>query len=255
MSYEDRDDYLVDADDDDLEELNEFDVEMDDDDDEESRRVSKKRVSQLISKVKNKERGKYAALAEQFKKVYGVSPEEAIQFGWREAQQYHQQGAPQPQPQPQYQEHQQQQQEVDPVVQKVMEIDQWRYQEELRRQREREAMEFVQLYPNVKFQDIPREVIERRARGGLSLAESYKLHMADQRVNEAARNAAQSTARNIRQRDVYRTEGQDFGGVAGDEVGSLSPEEREFAKNFGMSTKAYAAQKIKLAKMREEGGY
>lgn len=240
--------------------LDAFDLDLDDDagigggdlDDEEQPKVPKSRVAKLVKKRLAKERDKQRKFAEDFKKVYGMSPEEAVTFGMTELRKQQglqaQPAAPQTLPQ---QPAVPVQTTADPTFQKLNELDAQlrRMQEE--RQREREALEFVQAYPNVKFTDIPREVLDRRARGGVTLAEAYKLYFADQLANDAARNAAESATRNAKARNYATTEGADFSGGVEDTSNVLTAEERMFAQSYGMSPKEYLTFKMKVKKSKE----
>jgi len=213
--------------------------------------VPKQRVAQIVKSRLAREKGKVDKLYNDFKKVYGMSPEDAIKFGEQEQRRIVQQApAPAAAPAPPVQ----QGQPVNPVIQKIAELDnRWRRMEQAQMM-EREAAEFVQSFPGVKFEDIPKEVLDRRIMGGLTLAEAYKLYTADRMAQTAAKNAAEATARGIRNRDGLRTEGADYSGGSGDSAGSLTEEERRFAVTYGMSPKAYVAYKARVQKMRDSQG-
>ena len=239
---------------DDADDLDDFDLDLLDDsddlDDDDAVKIPKKRVSELIKKRVAKERGKNVRLRDEFQRVYGMSPEDAIGFGIQEAQKYH--AAP-----PQYGGQQGQQvvspaMPQDPVTQKLSELENRVINHETTRMRELEASEFLRHYPNVAFTDIPRDVLNRRAAGGVTLTEAYRLYMADKHVMDAAKHAAQVTAKNIRSRDGIRVEGSDYSGGAGDTAGSLTDDERQFARMYGMSPKEYVAYKTKLQRSRNE---
>jgi len=233
--------------------------------DEEDDRLPKSRVTEIVKKRLAREKSRYKNLMdelEEFKSVYGVTPREAIEFGKRERQKYAfassplgaQTAAQQPSgavkappldiPSAPV--------AVDPIArQKALELEEWKRRAEEERRREAEAMEFVREFPNVKLEDIPQEVWQRRAAGGVSLAEAYKIVTANRRAAEAAKVAAEKAARDAAERRALRTEGADFSGGTS-EAGSLTDEEREFARVYGMTPKEYAAYKQKVQKLREE---
>lgn len=231
----------------DLDDLEGLDTEVD-----EEERIPKKKVSEIVQRRLAKERAKQRDLVENFRRVYGMTPEEAIDFASREVQKA-QPAKPAPKAQTAEPTSEEQEGVVDPLAQKVMELDNWRQELEERQQREREAQEFVQKFPDIKFEDIPREVLDRRAQGGVTLAEAYKLFTADKMATEAAKKASAATIRNIRSRDVARAEGDDYSGGASD-AGSLAEDERDFAKLFGMSPKEYIAYKMKAQRYKKEEG-
>jgi hypothetical protein len=244
-------------DDDDDYDLDEFDLDLGDDDDDDdddnfgfdsnTGMVAKDRVSKLVQKRLAKEKAKFESeLAaksqtyDQFKKLYGVSPEEAITFGM---QQIGQQQAPQQAAQ---------QEQLDPYTAKLIEIDNWRKEEDSRRQREREALEFVREFPGLADKDIPAEVLARRARGGLTLAEAYKAYMYESNAKNAAQSASQAAARNINARKAMRAEGADYTGSNKATAEMLDPEERKMAADFGMTPKELIAYRRKAEKYRDK---
>lgn len=265
--------------------LDEFDLDLfaDDDDDELEQPdageagdeyVPKARVEKVVKKRLARERAKFEALARQFNEVYGMTPEEVLEVG-RKARQGALPGTPvqagvgaSPAPAPTGQVAQAggTQAEVPPDIptapialdplarQELEEIKRWRQQLEHQTAVEREAQEFVALFPDVKFEDIPREVLERRARGGVTLAEAYMLHTAAQREREALKKGAQGAVLDIERKRRARTEGPDVTGGAEDAVGSLTEEEREFARAYGMTPKEYVRYKQLASKYtgREE---
>lgn len=244
---DDEGDYDYDLDDFDLD-LGDDDADDDDDNfgfDSNTGMVTKERASKLVQKRLAKERAKFESeLAsktqtyEQFKKLYGVSPEEAINFG---IQQMGQQPTP---PAPQ--------QQLDPYTAKLVEIDNWRKEEDSRRQQEREALEFVREFPGVADKDIPPEVLARRAKGGLTLAEAYKAHMFAEHAKTAAQTASQTAARNINSRKAMRTEGTDYTGSQKATIDMLDPEERRLAADFDMTPKELLAYRRKAEKYKEK---
>lgn len=224
-------------------ELDLFDLDLDDDDDgiDEEATIPKTRAQELIKKRLEQERRKTAPLldsAAKFQQVYGVNLEQAIQFAENAAQQRQQQ-------------QQAAQAQADPVAAKFNEIDAWRRERDEQAMREREALEFVQRYPDVKFQDIPEEVINRRQRGGVTLTEAYNLVMGDTRTAEAAKRAAETATHQYRNRDYSRTEGPDLSGGAADVSGSLTDDERKFARMYGMSPKEFVKYKSVVRNSRE----
>lgn len=238
--------------------LDDFDLDLDSDDfdfggEEEEEHIPKSRVKDIVRKRLARERNKVKSLYDQFKEVYGMGPEEVIEYGRRAVME--QQGFVPEQPAAAVGDAVQQPpvDAADPILSKISELEARQRELEEARQREREAMEFLQKFPNVKLSDIPPEVIRRRAQGGVTLAEAYKLYIADKEVEDAAKRAAEETAKNIRTRQKARAEGADYTGGAGDDsTGSLTEEERMFARMYGMTPKQYAAYKSRIAKMREE---
>lgn len=238
-------------------------------DDEE--RIPKRKAERAIRKRIARERAKLENLAQQFRDTYGMTPEEVLEYGRRERERMAagsvgtpgiawRQGPNEAQPQrvhavpegvptaPV---------SLDPVARKkIEEIDNWRRQAEIERQQEREALEFVRLFPDVKFEEIPKEVLARRSRGGLTLAEAYKLHIADQRVQEAMRKGAESALRDVGRKGRMRVEGPDVTGGAGDTLDTLTEEDREFLSEFGGfdSAKEFLAYKRKVERIRREQG-
>jgi len=210
--------------------------------------IPKRKVTEIVKKRLTKERDRQRKLNEsvdKFQKVYGMSLDDAVAFALRE-----QQAAQQTQAQPTGVAGGVQ---LDPVTQKVMEIDNWRRDFEERQQREREALEFVQRYPNTKFEDIPKEVLDRRARGGVTLAEAYRLYAADNETKEAAKKAADAAARNFQSRGTTRVEGVDYGGGGADgDASTMDEEERQFARMYDMTPKEYLTYKHKAKKYTEE---
>jgi hypothetical protein len=233
--------------DDDLENEDLFDLDMDDDQDVDlDEVVPKARVRELVKKRLAQERKKTAPVIEaqnKFKEVYGVDINEALQFGTEERQRM---AAPRVDPVVQAQL------DANPVVKKIVEIDQWKANEIQTRQMEREALEFVQKYPGVQYKDIPQEVITRRQRGGLTLAEAYALGTGSERIQEAARKAAEGATRDYQSRQFTRTEGPDFSGGGKTDTNTLTDEERKFASNYGMKPKEYIRYRAMLQKMKEE---
>lgn len=269
--------------------LDEFDLDLDgdsgddaddftdffDDDGEEDAEdvIPKSRVKEIVKKRLARERNKQKALRDQFKEVYGMDPEEVIEYGRKEAAKYaalmqgqgpfsspagtqRPLGAAEVPPQGAGAAPGEDALPQDPVLRKVLELEARQREMEEARQREREAAEFIQKYPHVKFSDIPPEVLQRRAMGGVTLAEAYKLYMADKEAAEAAKRAAEEAARNAKARARVGAEGADFSGGSsgGDAEGSLTEEERTFAKLYGMTPKQYAAYKAKVRRLREEEG-
>jgi len=238
--------------------LDDFDLDLDDDDegssetfDRQEQMISKERASKLVQKRLAKERAKYDAelasknqVVDKFQKLYGVSLEEALAWGGQQIAQPV--AAPAPQPVTQ--------QPPDPYTAKLMEIDNWRKEEDSRRQREQEALEFVRQFPGMADKDIPSEVIARRARGGISLVEAYKAHMFDTNAQNAAQNATVATARNINARKVMRTEGADYTGINGSKttVDMLDPEDRKLAAQFDMTPKELIAYRRKMEKYKNQ---
>lgn len=242
--------------------LFDLDLDFDDDDTSSDDRIPKTRVQEIVKKRLEQERKKTVPVLDKvskFKEVYGVDLDEAIRFAEAEKSK---------QRQPQVLQTPQQPGGVtgvasgtavppqapplDPVTAKLIEIDNWRRQMTEQAQREREAVEFVSKYPDVKFEDIPKEVLERRQRGGVTLAEAYELVMGDKRAAEAAKRAAEAATKNYRSREFSRTEGPDFSGGAPDDTGSLTDEERKFASMYGMSPKEYVKYKV-IVKQSKEG--
>lgn len=201
--------------------------------------IPKSRVATIVQKRLTKERSKAEKAQNEFRKVYGMSPEEAVAFGLQEQQQQRVATPGQGQI------------PADPVLRKITELDHRWQQMEASRMMEREAAEFVQSFPNVKFDQIPKEVLDRRAAGGVTIAEAYRLLMSDQKAQEAARKAAEAATRGIKARDSLRVEGADYTGGSGDDAGSLTNEERTFARMYGMAPKDYVSYKQKLQRMQE----
>lgn len=220
-----------------------FDLDLVDDDDDalNEETIPKTRAQELIKKRLEQERRKTAPLldsATKFQQVYGVDLEQAIKFAEHAVQQQQQQQVAA-------------QAQIDPVAAKFYEIDVWRRQRDEQAMREREALEFVQRYPTVKFQDIPQEVLQRRQLGGVTLTEAYNLAMGDKRTADAAKHAAESVTKQYRARDYGRTEGPDFSGGAPDSAGSLTDDERKFAKMYGMLPKEFVKYKTIVRNSKE----
>lgn len=236
--------------------------------------IPKSRAREIVQKRLARERNKMKAFEEQFREVYGLSPEEVLEFGRREIAKYRtsagthagwpatvasgpgsggagdkatvdesvRPGASK------------ETATTDPVVQKVLDLERRLIEMDTARQLEREAADFVRRYPGVRFEDIPPEVLQRRAMGGVTLAEAYKLYMADKEAVEAAKRAAEETARNIKAREKVRAEGADYSGGTDEGAGSLTQEEREFARTWGMTPKEFLAYKYKVQKLKEKEG-
>lgn len=256
--------------------LDEFDLDLDggndddadladlfgDDDEEVEDAVPKSRVKEIVKKRLARERNKQKALRDQFKEVYGMDPEDVVEYGRKEAAKYAtlvQEQAPfgaavGTSPRGAGTAEEEKELPQDPVIRKILELETRQREMEEARQREKEAAEFIQKYPHVKFSDIPPEVLQRRAMGGVTLAEAYKLFVADKEATEAAKRAAEETARNIKSRAKAGAEGADFSGGSsgGDVEGSLTEEERAFARMYGMSPKQYTAYKAKVRQLKEE---
>lgn len=220
--------------------------------------IPKSKVAEIVKKRLARDRKKYESLTEEFRRVYGMSPEEVLEFGRRELMTKAAQApaaaevpaAPEPaEPEPGVAE------AGDSALEArlaALEAKQ-RALEEQERMRA-EALEFVQKFPGVKVEDIPPEVFARRARGGVTLAEAFKLYIADKQVEEAARKAAEATAMNIKARERARVEGADYTGGAEErpDASSLTPEERDFINRyFNGDWKAYIRYK-QLANATEE---
>lgn len=217
-----------------------FDLDLDlDSDGDDKDVIPKSRVTEIVQKRLAREKGKVEKAYSEFKRVYGMTPEEAVAFGQQELQQTR---AATPA---------QGQQPTDPVLGKIAELDARWQQMEATRTLEREAAEFVQAFPNLKFDQVPKEVLDRRAAGGVTLTEAYRLLTADQKAQDAARKAAEAATRGMRSRDNLRVEGADYTGGSGADAGALTPEEREFAQKYGMSSKDYVAYKQRVHKMQE----
>ncbi|MDD4721983.1 MAG: hypothetical protein PHR07_04500 [Acidaminococcaceae bacterium] len=234
--------------DDDLESEDLFDLDLDDDEQDADldEVVPKARVRELVKKRLAQERKKTGPAIEaqkRFKEVYGVDIDEALKFGTEEKQRM---TAPRVDPEVQAQL------DANPVVKKLVEIDQWRVGEMQSRQMEREALEFVNKYPGVNYKDIPQEVLDRRKRGGLTLAEAYAIGTGTERMQEAARKAAEGATRDYQSRQFMRTEGPDFSGGSKTDTNTLTDEERKFASNYGMKPKEYIRYRAMLQKMKEE---
>ncbi|MGD9643965.1 MAG: hypothetical protein AB7V08_14695 [Elusimicrobiales bacterium] len=239
-----------------------FDLDLEDDEDltGEEEAIPKSKVSEIVKKRLARERKKHESLAEEFRRVYGMSPEEVLEFGRRELMTRAVQAPAAAQAQ---QEVPQEPVEQEPGVAEAgdstlesrlaaLEARQ-RALEEQERMRA-EALEFVQKFPGVKVEDIPPEVFARRAKGGVTLAEAYKLYIADKQAEEAARKAAEATALNIKARERARVEGADYTGGADErpDASSLTPEERDFINRyFNGDWKAYLKYKQRLSAMEE----
>lgn len=233
------------------EDLDLFDLDLDlDDNEREEETIPKARAQELIKKRIDQERKKTAPIldkANKFKEVYGVDLDEAIRFAEAEKQP----GMPPTATAGAGSAGQQPVPTVDPVLAKFAEIDNWRRQVTEQAQREREALEFVNKYPNVRFEDIPKEVLERRQRGGVTLTEAYDLIMGDKKAVEAAKRAAETATKDYRSREYSRVEGPDFSGGGSDDMGSLTDDERKFASMYGMSPKEYIKYKTLVKNTRE----
>lgn len=266
------DDPLVDDDDDDDADagglLDAFDLDLDADDDDEDYNdtevIPKYRVQQLIKERVNKAQRKYQRLADQFKEIFGVDPEEAMELakqyqttaGFDNAQLNY--GVPQNNfvpdgyiPEGAYaQPAQSTYLAQDPVIADLLA---WKENITRRLNTEREAMEFVQKFPGVT--EIPPEVIARRNAGGVTLAEAYSIYLGNNintHTANARREGAEAAKRNIQRNKAYSTEGANYFASSGaNDVDILSSEEREFAVNvLGMSPKQYLRYKNKAQKYR-----
>lgn len=228
--------------------------------------IPKSRAREIVQKRLARERNKMKALEDQFREVYGLSPEEVLEFGRKEIAKHRAASAGWPvagsggagnpavadvsasSSAPK------EETAADPVVQKVLGLERRLAEMDAARQLEREAADFVRKYPGVRFEDIPPEVLQRRAMGGVTLAEAYKLYMADKEAAEAAKRAAEETARNIKAREKVRAEGADYSGGTDEGVGSLTQEEREFARVWGMTPKEFLAYRYKVQRLKEKEG-
>lgn len=220
--------------------------------------IPKSRVSEIVQKRIQKERNKMNKLYDEFKNVYGMTPDEAIPFGLQEVRKattptyttpYAQTGTaggmtvgtltgtPAGTP---------------AGIDKVAALEQRVLGWEESRRREMEAAEFIRAYPNTTITTIPKEVLDRRAQGGVTLTEAFRIYMADKQALDAAKHATQNVTKNIYTREAARVEGADYSGGAGDTAGSLTEEERRFANVYGMSAKDYVAYKTKSQRIRDE---
>ncbi len=233
-----------------FENLDDFDLDLEKDEDltGEEEAIPKSKVAEIVKKRLARERRKIDSLTEEFRRVYGMTPEEVLEFGKQEMakramaapQQPQQDFGPPPAPETA------QGAEDNSLEARLAALEERQRALEEQERVRAEAIEFVQKFPGVKIEDIPPEVFARRARGGVTLAEAYKLYIADKQAEEAAKKAAEATALSIKTRERARVEGADYSGgaEAQPDMSSLTPEEREFiARYFDGDWKKYLRYK------------
>lgn len=246
--------------------FDDFDLDLENDEDlaSEEDAIPKSKVAEIVKKRLARERKKLDSLAEEFKKVYGMAPEEVLEFGRRElaskamstpASTPASPGVPAgvphgvsgTAPEVELSEAGLSEAAGDSTLgARLAALEARQHALEEQERVRAEAMEFVQKFPGVKVEEIPPEVYARRSRGGVTLAEAYKLYIADKQAEEAARKAAEATAMSIRTRERARVEGADYSGGAESrpDMSSLTPEERDFiARYFNGDWKSYLKYK------------
>lgn len=221
--------------------LDPFDLDLDNDDDESSL-VPKSKVSETIRKRLNKEQQKYLQKFEdvnaKFREKFGMNIDEALEYQPDQTQNTARSASSVPQTDVL-------EQDADPIKSKLTEIEQRISKSEQERQLQLEAQQFMSDFPGVPFDKIPRNVIERRNRGGVTLAEAYKIEQFKAAKEQAAKDAANNTTSRIKDRWDISSEGPDYG-TGGEEQATLTPEEKQFAAFFGVSEKTYLRHKKKV---------
>lgn len=251
-------------DDDDVESL----LGLDADDDLDDAVIPKSRVQALVRKRLEKAQRSADRKMEEFKAVYGVTPDEAValatakangmgvttppiqtqvpprpvqSLAWNPNEALSQSGIPNTGARDP---------RIDAVEQRVNEILQGK-------QLEAEAMEFSRKYPGVTFEQIPVEVRNRREAGGVTLVEAMDMYVGntvDARTADARRQGAEGALRNVQRNRGMFSEGSDLAGTkTPGEVAFINPDDKEFINDIlGMSDKQFikAQQRAKQYKQR-----